>query len=74
MSTFKKYWPWWVAIIWLCIFEIYALISPTQITLSKMVWNAQYNFPGLTWIVLGASVILLLHFFVPKFSHPDEKY
>jgi hypothetical protein len=64
-STFRRYWPWWVAFAWLLAYEAYALISGTA-TLSRMVWRAQVQWLGLVWVVLGIVGVLLAHFFIRK--------
>lgn len=64
--TFHKYWPWWIVITWLILYEIYAIVTPDTATLSVMVWHAQAAWPGLIYVVTGIIVVLWLHFFVRR--------
>lgn len=64
-ATWRRYWPWWVALAWLLVYEIYAIVSHTR-TLSVMVWRAQIAWPGLVWVATGLIVVLWVHFFVRR--------
>jgi len=64
-KTFTRYWPWWVALVFLGVYELLALFGP-PVTLSAMVWQAQANFPALAIIVTVVVLVLLWHFFLQK--------
>ena len=61
--TFTRYWPWWVAVAWLLLYEGYALATSAP-TLSRMVWRGQVAWPGLAWVATGVIVVLWVHFFI----------
>jgi hypothetical protein len=65
-KTFTRYWPWWVAIVWLLGYEAYAVFAPPP-TLSEMVWRASAAWPALPFVVLALLAILCLHFWVRRF-------
>ena len=72
IATLRRYWAWWIALLWLGAYELWAL-GMGGTTLSRMVWEADRALPALAWIVTGAAVILLVHFFWPFLSKPFEK-
>lgn len=61
--TFVRYWPWWVALGWLLVYETFAIVTKRP-TLSRLVWRAQARYPPLRWIVLGAAIVVFAHFFL----------
>jgi hypothetical protein len=72
IGNFKRYWGWYVGLLWLLGFEMYAIFDAEQITLSRMVWHAHINFEGLVYIVLIPVVVLLIHFFVPRYNRVKQ--
>lgn len=64
-KTFARYWPWWLALGFLGVYELIALAGQPK-TLSAMVWQAHGNFPHLAIIVTVVTLVLLWHFFIQK--------
>jgi hypothetical protein len=69
-SWWQKNWPWLIALFWLGGYELYALWSQEAITLSRIVWQAPSY---LVWLVIPPCVILLIHFFHPKYNRVRKK-
>lgn len=63
--TWRRYWPWWVAILWLIGYEGVALVTDAP-TLSRMVWTAHANWSALSVVVAGLLIVLWFHFFVRR--------
>ena len=67
--TFRRYWPWFLALIWLLAYEGWAIARHDwPATLSHMVWRGQMAWPALVWVTTGVVVVLWLHFFVRRRS------
>ena len=64
-ATWRRYWPWWIALGWLIAYEVVALATAHP-TLSRMVWNGQASWPALVWVVTGITVVLWVHFFAKR--------
>jgi hypothetical protein len=62
MGTFLRYWPWWVVIGFLLVYELYAVIRHRP-TLSRMVWRADERWRPLRYVVIPFVALLLAHFF-----------
>ncbi|HUU46369.1 MAG TPA: hypothetical protein VM118_11620 [Acidobacteriota bacterium] len=69
-NNLRTYWPWWVALSFLGVYELVALAGPAP-TLSALVWQASANNPWLDVIVIVVSLVLLVHFFF--FMPPKAK-
>lgn len=61
----RQYWPWLIALAWLAGYELYAVFTPAR-TLSELYWTAQDGNAWLPFVVVGAVVILLIHFVFKK--------
>jgi hypothetical protein len=61
MKTFRRYWPWWVPLIWMLVYECVALATSAP-TLSELYWRAQDRAPYLPYIVIPFVAILIVHF------------
>ena len=61
-DTLRKYWPWWVALLWLGGYELYAAFSENALTLSRMAWQAEVAWPPIAFVSTGVVLILLFHF------------
>lgn len=69
--TFKRYWPWWVALGWLLGYEAWAALTH-HTTLSRMVWRASTAWPALPWVVIPFVALLVAHFWFGVFA-PRKK-
>jgi hypothetical protein len=82
VANFKRYWPWWVALVWLGAYELYALfVADVDIatapepqpgmTLSRLAWYAQRNWGGIAYLTTGIVVVLLVHFWLKNRVKPE---
>lgn len=61
--TLLRYWPWWVALLWLGGYELVAVFSGGRVTtLSRLAWTAEVSWPPVAHVSLGLVLILLFHF------------
>lgn len=65
-SWLTDFWPWWLCMGFLLVYEAYALITKKQRTLSRMVWNASKVYPWSVPIALSIVAWLLIHFYITK--------
>lgn len=68
-ATFRRYWPWWTAFIFLLTYEAIALTGVTP-TLSQMVWTADARWPYLELATGLGVVVLFVHFFYRNRRRP----
>jgi len=59
-NTFTRYWPWWVVLGWVAVYEAFAVWSPAP-TLSELYWRAQDAWTPLAYVVVIGAVALVAH-------------
>lgn len=64
LSWFIDNWPWWVAFLFLVVYELYALAAGKR-TLSRMVWRSTESYPWMVPIAFTFLVVLIAHFWIP---------
>ena len=61
LANLKKYWPWWVALYWLGMYELWAAFGK-PLTLSRLAWTAEAAWPPISYLSTGVVLVLLIHF------------
>lgn len=68
-ATLRRYWPWWILLAYMLIYEAVAITRRDLPTFSEMYWQGQDAWPALPWVVVPVVVVLLVHFVFRKWGH-----
>ncbi len=65
IENLQAYWPLWLPLIWMGVYELWALHTRKGPTITHLVRTANSRWPRLTWVVVTAFIVLAVHFFWP---------